>query len=90
MRGVPSGAILFAWRKFIKNGIKIKIYSNVPENESGLFQMILMGKSIRQNGLRDLGYLQKSYCQGGPSAALQNILRGLGSKHNFGVGGKDQ
>ena len=44
-RGEPSGAILFAQRSFIKN--EIKITPNTPKNESGLTQMIMMGKSIR-------------------------------------------
>ena len=48
-RGVPSGAILFAQRNFIKNEIKkIKITPNTPKNERGLTKMIMMGKSIRQ------------------------------------------
>ena len=48
-RGVPSGAILFASRNFIeKLDKKIKITPNTPKNESGLPQMIMMGKSTRQ------------------------------------------
>ena len=48
-RGVPSGAILFAKRIFIKNLFKnLKITPDAPKNESGLAQMIKMGKSIRQ------------------------------------------
>ena len=31
-----------------KNGIKIRISPNTPKTESGLFQIIMMGKSIRQ------------------------------------------
>ena len=47
--GVPSGAILFAKRIFIKNLFKkMKITPDAPKNESGLTQMIKMGKSIRQ------------------------------------------
>ena len=45
-RGVPSGAILFAQRNFIEN--EIKIAPNTPKNESGLTQMIMIGKSNRQ------------------------------------------
>ena len=48
-RGVPSGAILFACRNFIKKwGKKIKITPNTPKNESGLIQLITMGESIIQ------------------------------------------
>ena len=42
-RGVPSGAILFAYRIFID----LKITPDAPKNESGLTQMIMMGKFIR-------------------------------------------
>ena len=47
--GVPSGAILFAERIFIEKLNKIlKITPDASKNESGLTQMIMMGKSIRQ------------------------------------------
>ena len=44
-RGIPSGAVLFAQRNFIEF---IKIAPSAPKNESGLTQLIMMGKSIRQ------------------------------------------
>ena len=47
-RGVPSWAILFAWRNSSKNEIKDEITPNTPKNESGLVQLIMMGKSIYQ------------------------------------------
>ena len=49
-RGVPSGAILFAQRNFIEKSEKNENYSSpyTPTNESGLIQLIMMGKSIRQ------------------------------------------
>ena len=50
-RGVPSGAILFAHRKFIEECNKRKINPDVPKSESGLIQMIRMGKSIRHKGV---------------------------------------
>ena len=47
VRGVPSGAILFAWRNFIeKMRQNLKITPKTPNNESGLIQLITMGKSI--------------------------------------------
>ena len=45
-RGVPSGAILFAYRIFIEK--LNKFTPDAPKNESGLTQMIMMGKSICQ------------------------------------------
>ena len=45
-RGVPSGAILFAYRIFIEQTLKIT--PDAPKNESGLTRMIMMGKFIRQ------------------------------------------
>ena len=48
-RGVQSGAILFAKRIFIKNSYEnIKSVLMTQKNESGLTQMIMMGKSICQ------------------------------------------
>ena len=47
-RGVPSGAILFAQRNFIKNTLNVKITPNTPKNESGFTQLIMMEESIRQ------------------------------------------
>ena len=47
--GVPSGAILFAYRIFIeKIEQNLKITPDAPKNESGLPQMIMMGNFIRQ------------------------------------------
>ena len=43
-RGVPSGAILFAQRNFIEKSFT----PYTSTNESGLIQLIMMGKSIRQ------------------------------------------
>ena len=47
-RGVPSGAILFAYRNFIEkwNKIFFKIAPAAPKNENGLTLMIKMGESI--------------------------------------------
>ena len=45
--GVPSGAIMFAYRNFIEKQ-NFKITPAAPKNESGLVQMIMMGESIRQ------------------------------------------
>ena len=43
-RGVPSGAILFAYRNFIEKWSKIlKSHLWPLKNESGLAQMIMMG-----------------------------------------------
>ena len=47
-RGVPSGAILFAQRKFVEKWDKNSITPNTPKNESGLNQLIALGESIRQ------------------------------------------
>ena len=46
-RGVPSGAI-FCLLNGISSKNEIKIKKKTPKNESGLTQMIMMGKSIRQ------------------------------------------
>ena len=47
-RGVPSGAILFAYRGFhLKMEFNFKIIPAAPKNESGLTQLITMGESIR-------------------------------------------
>ena len=46
--GIPSGATLFDKRNFIEKwNQKFKITFDGPNNESGLNQMITMGKSIR-------------------------------------------
>ena len=47
--GVPSGANLFAYRISSKNKMKIwKITPDAPKIESGIIQIMRMGKSIRQ------------------------------------------
>ena len=46
-RGVPSGAIQFD-KISLKNGIEIQNHSDASKNQSGLTQMIMIGKSIRQ------------------------------------------
>ena len=46
--GVSSGSTLFAYRNFYKNEIKMKNNPGSPKIESGLVQLIMMGKSIRQ------------------------------------------
>ena len=40
-----------------KNGIKIKITPNTPKIESGLSQMIMMGKSILQIWVKHFSFL---------------------------------
>ena len=45
-RGVPSGAILFAYHTMWKNAIRIKITPDAPKNENMFIQMINMGNSI--------------------------------------------
>ena len=45
-RGVPSGAILFPFMNLIERCNKKRMAPVVPKNESGLFQMIGMGKPI--------------------------------------------
>ena len=50
-RGVPSWAFLSAWRNFTKT--EIKITPNNAKNESGVTQLIMMGKSIRQIWVND-------------------------------------
>ena len=44
---MTSGAMLFALRNFIEK-LNIKLLLNTPKNESGLTQLMKMGKSIRQ------------------------------------------
>ena len=44
--GIPSGAILFAQRKFIEKVNKMKISLDAPKSESGPIQKIVMGESI--------------------------------------------
>ena len=46
-RGIPSWAILFAYKNSLKNEIEIKNYPDVANNESGLIQLRRMGKSYR-------------------------------------------
>ena len=47
-RGVPSGAILFAYRNFFEKWNKtFKITPEAPQYENGLAQMTMMGESIR-------------------------------------------
>ena len=56
-RGVPSGAILFAYRNFIEKWIKIlKSHPAAPNYESGLTQMIMLGESIRQIWVKNIVY----------------------------------
>ena len=51
--GVPSGAILFAYRNFIENEIKIKKNTpDVPKNDSGPIQMIRTENPFVTNGLK--------------------------------------
>ena len=66
--GVPSGAILFQQRNFIKKEIKIQITPNIPKNESGLTQMITMGESIRHIWVKTviglkIGVSESNFCQ---------------------------